>query len=84
VLNQVEQEGRPGGTPEIDAHVAFAGVLLNEVARQTVATRRGEPREVACWWFDLDDVGSEVAQHARAVRAGQYACQVEHPDAGER
>ena len=83
VFDQVEEYGRPCCAAEVDAQVAFACVLLDEVARQAVAARGGKPSEVTGWRFDLDDVGTEVAQHARAVRTGQHACQVEHPDAGQ-
>jgi hypothetical protein len=34
--------------------------------------------------LDLDDVGPEVGEHHRAVRAGEHPGQVDDADAGER
>ena len=68
---------------QVDADVALAGVLLHEVRRQPVDTRAGVARQVTVRRLELDDLGAEVRQHPRAVRAGEDAREVEDADACE-
>ena len=42
------------------------------------------PGVVAGGALDLDDVGAEVGEHHRRVRAGEHPGEVGHPDAGQR
>ena len=44
----------------------------------------GAPLGVAGRRLDLEDVGSEVGQHHRAVRPGEQLAEVEDADPGER
>ena len=83
-LGELGRQRRPGGVGEIDADVALAGVLLDEVGGQAVDLRRGEAGQVAVGRLDLDDVGAEVAEHPRGVRTGQHPREVEHADPVER
>ena len=69
---------------QVDADVALAGVLLDEVRGQPVDLRRGEPGEVALRRLDLDHLGAEVAQRAGGVWPRQDPREVEDPDAVER
>ena len=47
VLGELGGDGRPGGGRQVDADVALAGVLLDEVGGQAVDLRRGEAGQVA-------------------------------------
>ena len=54
------------GNIQIDADVAFAGVLLRIIARHSVRRRKRKARHVRAWRFDLDDLGAEILQSPRA------------------
>ena len=84
MIDKFEHDGNTLGRGQVDADVSLAGVLLHEVARQSVATRRGEAGEIASGRFDLDDVCAHVAQHARAVWSRENASEIEDTDAVQR
>src|SRR5216110_3204115 len=72
---------------EIERHAALAHVDAHEVRRLVLAP--GLELDVAAAGvvalapLDLEDVGAEVGEQARAVRARQNAGEVEHGDAGQ-
>ena len=72
------------GPGQVEREVAFPDVLLDVVRGQRVLAHRREPREVALRRLDLDDVGAEVVQQARAMRPREHAREVEHADAVQR
>jgi hypothetical protein len=55
--------------------------LLNEICREGIDPRVGESCEVAIGWFNFDDLGTEVAQHARGMGAGKYTAEIENTQA---
>src|SRR6266446_4060761 len=73
---------------EIERHAALAHVDAHEVRRLILAPGLeldvAAARVVALAPLDLDDVGAEVGEQARAVRAREHAREVEDPEAGER
>ena len=81
---QLDRQLDAAGRAEVDAHVALADVLLDEVRRQPVDARAGEAGQVTGRRLDLDHLGPEVRQHPRAVRTGQDAGQIEDTDTVER
>ena len=60
----------------VDGHVRGALVLGLDLHRA--------PLRVAARRLDLEDVGTEVGQHHRAVRPGEQLAEVEDADPGER
>jgi hypothetical protein len=68
---------------EVEHHAALAGVELAEVAAGAVAQRRARAHHVTFRRLDLDDVGAEIGQQARAVRPGDGGGEVEDPQAGK-
>ena len=80
VFGQREQQLLALGAAHVEADVALAHVLLHEVARQAVHARVGETGGVAVGRLDLDHLGTQVAQHAGAVRSAEHPGEVEHPD----
>lgn len=67
---------------EIERQRAFVAVQVQHVV---AVARTADPlvRVDARGRLDLDDVGSEVGEHAAAGRAGTDARQVEHPQVRE-
>ena len=68
---------------EVDADRALAHVLLGEIARQVVDLAADHAGHVTLGWFDLDDVGAEIAQHAADEGPCEHAGEIEHLDAVE-
>ena len=77
-LGELGRHGCPRGGGEVDADVALAGVLLDEVGGESVHLRGGEAGQIAGGRFDLDHLGPEVAEHPGGVRAGQHPGEVEN------
>ena len=69
---------------QVDRDVSLAAVLLHVVAAHAAAARPQAAREIAVGRLDLDHVGAEIAEHARAKRPGQHAAEVGDADAVER
>ena len=69
---------------QVDADASLARVLLREVTGDAVGPRVRRAGDVALGWFDLDDVGTEIAQHPGGVRAGQHSREIEHPYSVQR
>ena len=84
LLGQGEQQLARLGLVHVEADVALAGVLLDEVAGEAVHPRVGEAGHVAIGRLDLDDLGAEVAEHPGAVRPTEHAGEIEHADTGQR
>ena len=71
-------------TFEVDREAALVAIESREVPAFAGGERLEKAREVAGRrMLDLDDVGAESRKDLRAVRAGQRARQIEHPDALE-
>jgi hypothetical protein len=66
---------------EIEAEASFASVLLYEVEPHVADVRQGHAADVAQWWLDLDDVGTQVPKGLRAVRAGEHSGEVDDAQA---
>jgi glycine cleavage system H lipoate-binding protein len=49
---------------EVDADIAFASVLLVIEAREAANVLAPVAGDVTLGWFDLDDVGAQVREHA--------------------
>ena len=69
---------------QIEREAAFAGIELPEVGAVAGAQGGAHAHVVAFGRFDLDDIGAEVGEQARAVRAGQHDREVEDADAIQR
>ena len=82
--DEFEEQPDTGRVAHIDADVALAGVLLDEVTGKAVDPWTRESGEIAERGFDLDHVGAHVAQHPRCVRAAEHTGQIEHPNSVER
>src|SRR5690606_4672497 len=66
-------------------HEAFlATVVQREQRAFAVLERTDMAVVVACRWFELDDLGTEIGEQRRAVRSRKDTRQVENPDAGKR
>ena len=73
-----------GRVLEVERDVALADVLLGEVGGDRVPPGEREAGHVAFGRLDLDHVGTQVREHAPAVRPGQHPREVEDGDAVER
>jgi hypothetical protein len=71
------------GFRQIDGDAALAAVLLAEERSETVAFLSPPARTVAGRRLDLDDVGAEVGEHPRAMRAGHIPAEVNDTDTVE-
>ena len=81
--NKPQQQVGGLGLAGVEADVALADVLLDEVTGQAVDPRIGHARDVTVGWLDLDHLCTEIAQHACRVRSAEHSCEVEHADAGQ-
>ena len=82
VLGQPEHGIAPGGLLQVEHDAALVAVVLLEDAAHAGAARRADPaHDVAFGGFDLDHVGTHVAEDLGGEGAHQIAGQVEHPDA---
>ena len=72
------------GDVQVDADVAFSGVLLRVVARHAVGRRKRKARHVGAWRFDLDDLGAEILQCPRAQGTREHAGEINHTNSTER
>ena len=72
------------GDVQVDADVAFSGVLLRVVARHAVGRRKRKARHVEAWRFDLDDLGAEILQCPRAQGTREHAGEINDTNSAER
>src|SRR5205085_8211057 len=74
-------EHRPASrTLEVERDAFLVSVDAEKVGAFTVDEGRTPGSRVVtfAWLLDFDDAGAHIAQHHRAVRAGQHARQVEN------
>ena len=82
--NRVEDRGRIRRS-QIQRDAALVPVENLEVRAGPAADRRQRARRIApARILNLDDVGPEVGEKQRRVRAGEQARQVDDANAGER
>src|SRR3546814_2235401 len=67
---------------EINADIAFAGILLGIIARHAVRRRHGEARDVGTRRLDLHHARAKIEQCPRAERPREHAREVDDLDAG--
>ena len=69
---------------QVEHEALLAGIELAEIGAVAVAKRRAQAHLLAFRRFDLDHLGADIRQQARAVRAGQHDGEIQHADAAER
>src|SRR5712672_834514 len=72
------------GNVQIDTDIALAGIMLRIIARHAVGGWKCKTRYVRAWWFDLDDLGTEILQCPRAQRTCEHAGKVDDANSAER
>ena len=65
----------------VERNIFLPHILLNEICRERIHPGVGKPCEVAIGWFNFDDFGTEVAQHACGMGAGKYTAEIENTQA---
>ena len=66
---------------EVEHNALLAGVELAELAAGAITQRRPRAHHVALGRLDFDDLGAEVGEQPRAVRAGDRRREIEDPQA---
>ena len=86
VGDEAEQDVAVGVVLEVehDRALAAVGQLEPQALAVALVAPRHRAQAVAVGALDLDHVGAEVGEVARAVRSGDHRRQVEHADVGER
>jgi hypothetical protein len=80
---QAQREVERAGLVQVDADVALAGVLLGIVAGHALLRGEGEARDVGRGRLDLDHLGAEVQQGARAQPPGEHAGKIDDAHAAQ-
>jgi len=80
---QAQRQFAGPGHVQVNANIAFAGVLLRVVAGHARCRGKREARNVGTRRLDLDDLGAKIQQCAGAERTGEHAREIDNADAGE-
>ena len=93
VLSQHSHQCLAFAVRQVDRDRAFVAVRAEEVGRfgavgaHCIAQQRRAPSAGVvsyAWAFDLDDIGTQVAEHLGAPGPGEHARQIKHAHADER
>ncbi len=83
-LEQAKDDLAPLRLRKVEHDAALVAIDADEVGGGVALEGRSPAtRLVALRWLDLDDLGTMVAEHLRAVRPAEHAREVDHLDTGK-